>query len=303
MLQPSLADFGRRGFRITSGPARVTLEAAARAFLTGFNNELGTAPAIAPDLAVPEHHHGFAAEGVAMAAALLDLMNPAGGRRLDAVHRAHDDRHAYLLHVGAGWALAKLRRRAPAWLGAHAPLLRWLAYDGTGFCQGFFANERALRRWSAHPGRCSAICEIRHQGYGRSLWFRDCADPAGVAAHIAALPPHHHGDAWSGAGLAATYAGGASPDDLERLREHAGRHGAALAQGAAFAAEARRLSGHVPAHTDTAAGVLAGATVTRAAEWTWQAREGLDRRGAGVAQYLQWRQRIQRLAVTAGARS
>jgi hypothetical protein len=297
-LKPGLVDFDRRGFPITPEQTRTTLEAAAGAFLHGFNATLASPPGAALDLdALPPQRRGFAAEGAAMAAAMLDLLNPAGGRRLAVLHDAHARRYAYLLHVGEGWALAKLRRARLGRLGAGAPLLRWLAYDGMGFCQGFFAGARGLRRWAAHPGRCPASCGIRHQGFGRSLWFRGCGDPATVAEHIAALPPIHHGDAWSGVALAATYAGGVGVPELERLHDVAAAHSGALAQGSAFAAEAWRLSGHVPEHAEAAVGILAATTVAEAAAWTWQARQGLDEPGAGAPHYQQWRQRTQRLAV------
>ncbi len=174
-LRPELVDFAERGFRTRPVATRDRLEACALAFLTGFNAELAVGPDGAPPVDdLPEERRGFAAEGAAMAAALLDAFHPTGGRRLAAVHRAHAERHVYLLHVGTGWALAKLHRRRLGRLGTGDPLLRWLAYDGMGFCQAFFATERTLAgrlRPDRHAGRCPATCAIRYQGLGRSLWF------------------------------------------------------------------------------------------------------------------------------------
>lgn len=297
-LPPTMVDFDRRGFRTTSAATRAVLEAAAGAFLAGFHLELAGPPDRAPDLSgVPEHRRGFAAEGAAMAAALLDLMNPTGGRRLATLHRAYHEKYAYLLYVGGGWAMAKLRRRRLGRLGRQEPLLRWLAYDGMGFCQAFFASSRRVRRWYAHPAKpCPARCDIRYQGLGRSLWFRECGDPAALASQIAALPAHHHGDAWSGVALAASYAGGVPPEAYARLRELAGDQRAAAAQGAAFAAEAWRRCGHVPPPARTAVETLTGVAMAQAAQWTWQARRGLDRADAGASDYRRWRLRVQRLA-------
>lgn len=299
VLRTGMVDFAARGFRTEPAPTRATLQGSARAFLAGFNAELAVPPAAAPTFGdVPPDRRGFAAEGAGMAAALLDLLNPGRGGRLAVLRAAHDDRHAYLIQVGVGWALAKLRRRHLGRLGADAPLLRWLAYDGRGFCEAFFAGDRAVRRWAEHPASCPRTCDIRHQGLGRSLWFRACGDPATVAAHIGRLPARHHDDAWSGVALAAAYAGGVAPQALVILRDLAGPHRAALAQGAAFAAEARRHSGHVGAHTDTAVQILAGVDVPTAAAWTWQARDGLDRPGAGAGDYRAWRLRIQHQAAS-----
>lgn len=302
-LRPGMVDFQRRGFRTEPAEVRTVLEAGAGAFLAGFNAELATPAGEAPDLDhLPPHHRGFAAEGAAMAAALLDHARPFGGRRLAAVRQRHAARYTYLLHVGSGWALAKLRRSRLGGLGAEEPLLRWLGYDGMGFCQAFFATERQLRRWYRHHDRCPSTCDIRYQGMGRSLWFRECGDPEAVARRIRLLPPRHRGDAWSGAALAATYAGGVSAPDYAALHRWAVGHHAELAQGAAFGAEAWRLSGHVPAFARLAVDRLAGATVEQAAEWTWAARAGLDRPGADADDYRSWRVRIQQLAGRHGTR-
>jgi enediyne biosynthesis protein E3 len=293
-LHPSMVDFERRGFRLAPAATRATLEAAGGAFLSGFNTELATAADEATDLSgIPAHLRGFAAEGAAMAAVLLDRLNPFRGRRFVTLRRVHEAGYAYLLYVGAGWAMTKLRRRRLGSIGADEPLLRWLAYDGMGFSQAFFATERGMRRWSAHPARCARTCDIRYQGLGRSLWFRECGDVAALAARIAQLPPQHHDDVWSGVALAATYAGGIEPGDYAELRRLAGDHAAAAGQGAAFGAEAWRRCGHAPAHAHTAVEALAGVPLDRAAAWTWQARQGLDRPDANASDYRQWRLRVQ----------
>jgi len=300
LLSPAVVDFDRRGFRPGPAGTRAVLEAAARAFVTGFNTELVMPPDVAPDLGdLPEHQRGFGVEGAGTAAALLDLLNLRGGRRLASVRAIHDRRHAYLVHVGVGWALAKLHRSKLGSSGtSDAPLLRWLAYDGLGFSQAFFAGPRKLRRWAAHPAHCDATCDIRHQGFGRSLWFRACGDPSVVAAHIERLAPRHHGDAWSGVALAAVYAGGVSLSVVERLQEIAVSQRAAVAQGAAFAAEAWHLSGHVPEHAHAAVQILTGVELPQAAAWTRVARRSLESSDADAADYRRWRLRIQQQAAS-----
>ncbi|OJF16225.1 DUF1702 family protein [Couchioplanes caeruleus] len=297
VLKHSLVDFQARGF--AGGPAgtRATLEAAATSFLDGFNAELATAPDDAPDLSgVLPHHRGLAAEGAAMAATLLDAGRITGTRRTAALHAAYGERYAYLLHVGSGWALAKLRRRRLGRIGAEAPLLRWLAYDGKGFCEAFFATPRALDRWRTHARRCSAVCEIEYQGLGRSLWFRACGDPDRLAALVATMPVHHHADVWSGIALASVYAGGVGADTYQLLAERAADHRAAAAQGAAFGAEAWRLSGFTPDHAATAVPILTGVTPAVAAQWTWTARQGLTGPDHTADDYREWRLRVQRSA-------
>jgi hypothetical protein len=292
-LPPSMVDFERRGFRTAPPRTRAALEGVAGAFLAGFNLQLATPAGAPPDLHwLPEQRRGLAAEGAAMAAVLLDVLNPTGGRRFGTLVDAHQQRHAYLIYVGTGWAMAKLHRTRLRRLGREAPLLRWLAYDGMGFCQAFFASERGMRRWRRHPAQCPATCDIRYQGLGRSLWFRECGQPEALATRIAGLPARHHGDAWSGVGLAAAYAGGVEAGTYARLTQSSGGHATALAQGAAFGAEAWVRSGYTPAHAHVAVQTLAGVSVADAARWTWDTRDGLDVEGADATTYRRWRTRI-----------
>jgi enediyne biosynthesis protein E3 len=287
-LPTTMADFDRRGFRTVPAPTRATLEAVAGTFLDGFNAGMA-APGV-PDLdVVPPERRGFAVEGAAMAAAMWP-----GGRRTAALIERYGDRYDYLIHVGTGWAMAKTHRRRLGNRGVEAPLLRWLAYDGMGFCQAFFARHWHSR--STHPQQCPAECAIRFQGLGRSLWFRACGDPAALAAYVSDLPAGHRGDAWSGIGLASVYAGGVPPAVYRNLRERAAGYRAELAQGAAFGAEAWLRSGHLPPHAQAGIPVLTGVSPEEAADWTGRVRRDLDRPGAGSAAYQQWRRGIQRLA-------
>ncbi|OLB75831.1 MAG: hypothetical protein AUI14_20295 [Actinobacteria bacterium 13_2_20CM_2_71_6] len=302
-LQPTEVDFDIRGFRREPAATRTGLETSGNAFLTGFNLELCTPAGVVPDLSgIAPDRRGFGVEGAAMAACMLDLLRPFGGvRRLAALHDAYADRYVYLLHVGTGWALAKLHRTRPRRMAVADGLLGWLACDGWGFCRAFFASETALRHWQRHPAvACDPTCAIRYQGLGRSLWFRECGTPDGLARRVAQLPESHAGDVWSGIALAATYAGAVEPGVYPALRRLAGRHWPSAAQGAAFGAEAWRRCGHVPAHAVRAVAALAGTDVARAAEWTIRTRRDLDHPGASGTAYQTWRHRIQRLATEAG---
>ena len=68
-----------------------------------------------------------------------------------------------------------------------------------------------------------------------------------------------------------------------------------LIQGAAFAAEARRADG-CTSIVEPAVRILADVDAETAAAWTWQARRGLNRPGAGPAEFGEWRARIQQAA-------
>lgn len=291
-------DLGRRRFRLRPGGARHALESAGRSFLEGFNALVATSAddrwvdtldAIDPEL------RGFAYEGAGMACTVLDLLTFSSGRRLTELLSGSARAYPHMVLVGAGWAYARLRLR-PWWgIRPRDPLLRWLAWDGFGFHQGFFLADRAVGGQRVERGLASGQRAIRDQGLGRSLWFHECADPDGVALRIGEFSPARRADLWSGIGLAATYAGAAEPDELERLVVLAGRHHAELAQGCAFACKARHVSAVVPAHTEKAAAVLAGVTSGEAAAWTDQAQAGLGSGPHTAGHFHQWRVEIRRL--------
>lgn len=285
-------DFGLRRFRLRPGPARQILELAGRAFLTGLNAALCADSMAELSRGVTEVDsdlEGFAWEGAGMGAAIRDLIT----RRawVAALLAGPAAAHPHLVHVGAGWAYARLRRRPGGGLPLDS-LLRWLAWDGYGFHRGFFAADRVIGRQRLESGLSSGQRAVRDQGLGRALWFHECADPDAVALRVNEFALTRRADLWSGIGLAATYAGGATDDELARLVVLAGRYHADLAQGSAFAAKARLVSTIVPAHVESAVRVLTGATVARAAGWTDKA---LPPDGSTLGDYQRWRADIRHL--------
>lgn len=292
-IDPGLTSFDARGFDGGTAAARTMLERHATAFVDGFNIAVA---APEDELAarlrtVIAADRGFAYEGSAMALALLDCMSPLPGSRLARLLASHGHSHRYMAHVGAGWALAAMRRRPGAVLRSFDPFIRWLAIDGYGFHEGFFHTPRSfagrppLRRPRGYEQRAF------DQGLGRSLWFVAVADVDAAADAVARFAPQRRRDLWSGLGLAAAYTTVARPADLEQLAERAGGDVAHVVQGAAFAVSARLEAANVVAHTRVAAELLCGRGVEDVAELVDSARRGLfaDRTGHG---YEEWRTRI-----------
>src|SRR5262249_3287757 len=147
--------------------------------------------------------------------------------------------HRYMIYVGAGWAVARLKRSLARAVKRRDPLLGWLVADGWGFHQTYFFPAQ----WGSGQKRMAAgagyLARAVDQGIGRALWFVAGADPERVANRIGRFAFDRHADLWSGVGLAATYAGGCAPHELPALVELAGEHRPQLAQGAAFAVTAR----------------------------------------------------------------
>jgi enediyne biosynthesis protein E3 len=297
-VPPDQISFDKRAFVCDNSVIRTHLEDICRAFLLGYHAALDDpAPHLlsrALNSRLPPRLRGFAFEGAAMGLCLLDRLSFSPKIRL---LRFIDPAapHVYLLHVGAGWAIARL-----PWLRSHPrplldtldPLLRWLAIDGYGFHEGFFHTRTAIRA-QRRPSRLpSHLAPLFDRGLGRSLWFTEGASVPRIVSTIQAFPPPRRADLWSGVGLAATYAAGAAPADLSRLCESAGPHAIWLAQGAAFAAKARHAAQALEPATERACEIFCGASASSAAAATDEARRGLP---SGLPGFELWRHRIAHL--------
>jgi len=287
--------FARRGFRGGEARAQQRLEQIGHTFLHGYHAALvdDSAAVLTRHLTEVEPELvGFAFEGAAMGLTLLDSLSPWRRRRLYAFLDGPGAPYTYLVHVGAGWALALLRRRVERPLAQLDPLLRWLTVDGYGFYQGFFHWPRAVVQHVLPTHLTGYALRAFDQGLGRSLWFVEGADVARIPATIAAFSPARHADLWSGVGLACAYAGIVQRDALAALRDAAGRYRPHLAQGVAFAAKARQRAGNPAPHTELACAVLCGMSADTAAHVTDIALQELLPNGPEPA-YEVWRQRIQ----------
>lgn len=237
-------------------------------------------------------HRGFAYEGAAMALALADALTPWKRDRLDRFFAERGDGHVYMGAVGAGWAMARLPFGMRGLAQRLDPLLRWLAFDGYGFHDGYFRWPLSVVAQRV-PGRLRGYQRRAYdQGVGRSLWFVEGGEIARIVATIGSFPSPRHGDLWAGIGLSSTYAGGVERVALETLWDAAGQHRPALAQGASFAAKTRERAGNPAAHTELACQVFCGLSANAAAALTDQAGENLPADGAEPAFEI-WRRRIQ----------
>lgn len=287
--------FVRRGFRGATEEMQFRLEQIGATFRNGYHVALkcGNPDMVAACLPkAGAELQGFAYEGAAMGLALLDCITPWPSDRIGRFLRGAGNAHAYMVHVGVGWVWARLPWTILRRKERLNPLLRWLAFDGWGFHNGFFhwSNGLAGRSW---PKQLSGY-ERRafDQGLGRSFWFANGGNVNLIAETIQSFPAGRHADLWSGIGLAAVYAGIISADKLEKLCEAAGEHRTSLAQGAAFASKARLRAGNMSGYTDLAAGILCGQPARMAAEATDRLLKELST-DSDPSAYESWRLRIQ----------
>jgi hypothetical protein len=285
------ASLDHRGFEGRTAIARQTLEAAGGIFIHGYNVALANSEPVTLARAlqmVPRADLGFAYEGAGMALALLDHLTPLRRDRYAGFLSGPGAAHIYMMHVGAGWALARLRRPLEQFLVRCDPLVRWLVVDGYGFHEGFFHHAKAVRGKGLAGRVTGDVAKIFDQGLGRSLWFVHGACAEALPRVIARFPISRRADLWSGIGLACAYTGGATAADIIALTEAAGIFHAHLAQGAAFAAEARCWAENETAHTNLACQLICGISGREAAAITHAARADLPRDGRSET-YEAWR--------------
>jgi enediyne biosynthesis protein E3 len=275
ILTPSVSEvrLSKRGFHVKDPDARELLETVGRTFLAGYARaaRARTPGEVTEPLdKIPPRFRGFAYEGAAMGFALVDALSPGGGRRFTSFLAGPGADHVYMAHIGLGWALARLPRFR--WPRIELdPTLRWLVLDGYGFHQAYFRTRRYVRdrfqdadfSWPAGGWYASHVLD---QGVGRALWFVGGADPDVVVDLIEGFPTRRRADLFSGAALAATYAGGAHEVELYGFWKRAGEFRPQVAQGCAFAAEARRRAGLDVPQTEIAAQVFCGMTAEEAAQ-------------------------------------
>jgi hypothetical protein len=294
-LSPKEVSFARRGFVTGEEQARQRLEEIGTTFLCGYHaalEETEFVPLARRLAALDAESRGFAFEGAAMGLALLDFFTPWRKDRWRTFTKRFAKPHVYMMHVGLGWSLARLRRSVTAHLAQLDPLLGWLVVDGYGFHEGYFGWRRYVEE-QALPVRLDGYARrVFDQGLGRSIWFVKGADVMSVANAINAFPRARRDDLWSGAGLAGAYAGGCGGNTIRSLRTAANGHLPALAQGVAFAAKTRQRAANLNAYTETVCHLICGKSAAQAAAITDAALEDL-REEDGLPAYEVWRRRIQ----------
>ncbi|MEV0887799.1 DUF1702 family protein [Streptomyces microflavus] len=285
-----------RGFHVKNEEAKERLESIGEVFLQGYAYavEAGSV-AEAEELleTVSRDMRGFAYEGAGMGAVVHDSL-PGHNGRLQGLLAGKGARHDYMIYVGIGWAMARLPKALWPDIRTTDPLLRWLTLDGYGFHQAYFKTDSYVRtpdiqhpfRWKG--GHNHYTPNAIDQGIGRALWFVGGTDPDVVTELIRSYPEPRHNDLYAGAGLACAYAGGVSEAELAHFVKGAGEHRWALAQGSAFAIEARVRAGTVIDHTQLAARVVCGTTVERASQVCRDLQPQTADQGASPA-YEAWR--------------
>lgn len=295
-ISPHETSIARRGFTVTEPNIQARIELIGWAFVQGYHTAIeeispqrisDTLEYLDPEL------RGFAYEGAGMGLALLDILAPWPTSYLHQFLQGPGQPHAYMIHIGIGWALARLHRPVESWLQRLDPVVGWLLLDGYGFHETYFGWQKVLGSRAVSKRLTGYARQGFDQGVGRSLWFVKGANVDRIAAAISAFPTTRHNDLWSGVGLASAYAGGVAGDVLEELTAAAGpEYLPALAQGVVFATKTRQRADNPAPHTEMACRLICGLAPTEAASLFDQTSHSLPGNGA-IPAFEVWRQRIQ----------
>ena len=234
---------------------------------------------------------GYAYEGAGIGLAALDCILP-WKNRTKAFLDGPGSPYIYAIHIGAGLALARMRRRPEKFLSRLDPIVGWIALDGYGFHEGFFSRQRAVERQVVPKHLSPYARRVFDHGIGRSIWFVVGAHSERIASTIAAFAPERQADLWSGVGLGCGYTGGVDRAELERLLVAVGPHKAPLAVGVAIAAHARKLADTPAPYAELACEVLCGTSINEAARMVEAAYLNLPTNGVKPA-YQIWRERLE----------
>ena len=233
---------------------------------------------------------GFAYEGAGTGLAALDCFLPWKNRTKDFLDGPGAP-YIYAVHIGAGLALARLRRKPEPFLKRLDPVVGWIAIDGYGFHEGFFKRQRYIDQREV-PAHLSAYGRrVFDHGLGRAIWFLAGGNIDQVADKIGSFPLTRHADLWGGIGLACGYTGGVDRAAIETLQIASGPYKLHMAVGCAIAANARRRAGSPAPYAELACEVLCGTSSVQASEIVERAFRNLPKGGSDPA-YEQWRQQI-----------
>ena len=188
----------------------------------------------------------IAYESASMAIALKDLKNNEGLNTWLFYKNGPALAHKAQVHVGLGWAIAKLNLPFLAVVNKIDTSLYYRVADGCGYYDGSFRHKQTTMNQQLPGYLPEAIMSMFDQGVGRSLWYTCSADINKIRSMIKSFPAVRQASLWRGIGIAVAYVGGCDDDTLKTLLQYAATNRIQLAYGAALASRSR-----MEAHTMT----------------------------------------------------
>ena len=261
-LPLSEANFDVRGFQ-ENELSRKRLEEVAKTVVCGYNTALETG--LSDDLLVnrimiKNELSGFFNEGIGMGLYTLDLFSPLKGNRFWNFIKVAGKNHEYMSYIGAGIACGVFFNRPfKKFLDKASPTSGLLILNGFGFYYAYFKPTKTINNLYIPKSVKSDpfYIECYDNGIGRALWFYNGGNPQKIFNTISAFPEHRKPGIWAGVGLAATYAGGVSPEKILELKGLARQYDFMLGEGSVLASHTRDIAQN-PHDTDITQIILTG---------------------------------------------
>lgn len=281
-LPLSEANFDVRGFQVNELP-RKRLEEVAKTVVQGYNTALETG--LSDDLLVnrmmiKNELSGFFNEGIGMGLYTLDLFSPFNKNRFWDFIKGAGKNHEYMSYIGAGIACGVFFNRPfKKFLDKASPTSGLLILNGFGFYYAYFKPNKTINKLYI-PNSVKEdpfYIECYDNGIGRALWFYNGGNPQKIFNTISTFPEERKPGIWAGVGLAATYAGGVSPDKILELKELASQYNFMLGEGSVLASHTRDIAQN-PHNTDTTQIILTGKSAQECNDFANKANEKLEGR-------------------------
>jgi hypothetical protein len=233
-----------------------------KSFIFGYNTALEHDPentSIKINSNIENKMTGFSFEGAGMAFVVIDFLFPWKNSFQKLLKE--ENKHEYMLYVGAGWAVARLPFKRLI-LSKLKPknILYSLVLDGIGFHQGYFHWKKSIFKKEIPRFLKEKEYKSYYQGLGRSFWFVFGGNSKKISDTVNFFDKEFRGDLWSGIGLSSTYAGGRQ-DSIKELKEESKEYYPDLCQGSVFAAKARYRANNITLHNKYACSVYHGMSI------------------------------------------
>ena len=192
----------------------------------------------------------IAYESASMAIALKDLKNNEGLNTWLFYKNGPALAHKAQVHVGLGWAIAKLNLPFLAVVNKIDTSLYYRVADGCGYYDGSFKYKQTIMNQQLPGYLPEGIMSMFDQGVGRSLWYTCNADINKIRSMIKSFPAFREASLWRGIGIAVAYVGGCDDDILKTLLQYAATNRIQLTYGAALASRSRMEANTMTTDTD-----------------------------------------------------
>lgn len=156
-----------------------------------------------------------------------------------------DKCHHNHIFIGLGWSFAKTNLHPEKYLDNQFPST--LIHDGMGYYHALFKGRKTVKKGIVPDYISNTYVSLFLAGVGRRLWYISKGDLDRLDYFLAAFDLNHHQHLWLGVGVASTYVGGITHENLVQLINRSGNKKSSFMNGVVLGINARK---NVKYHTE-----------------------------------------------------